>query len=105
MQNGTVNDINYIDNYEEWIITNLWNKYSVNHYAEIKPIHYFIENQARLNPNNIAIVHVIPTLVLLFPIKSSGAIFSNLYGLMFWSLFAFSYGFLLRAKNTHKNLF
>jgi hypothetical protein len=54
---------------------------------------------------NIAIAHVIPTLVLLFPIKSSGAIFSNLYGLMFWSLFAFSYGFLLRAKNTHKNLF
>ena len=54
---------------------------------------------------NISIAHVIPTLVLLFPIKSSGAIFSNLYGLMFWSLFAFSYGFLLRAKNTHKNLF
>jgi O-antigen ligase len=54
---------------------------------------------------NIAMVHVIPTLVLLFPIKSSGAIFSNLYGLMFWSLFAFSYGFLLKTKNTHKKLF
>lgn len=54
---------------------------------------------------NIAMVYVIPTLVLLFPIKSSGAIFSNLYGLMFWSLFAFSYGFLLKTKNTHKKLF
>jgi len=50
-------------------------------------------------------IYFVPFLVLLFPIKSSGAIFSNLYGLMFWSLFAFSYGFLLRAKNTHKNLF
>jgi hypothetical protein len=53
----------------------------------------------------LALTYTVPTLVLLFPIKSTGAVFSNLYGLMFWSLFAFSYGFLLRAKNTHKNLF
>jgi hypothetical protein len=53
----------------------------------------------------LSLAYAVPTLVLLFPIKSTGAVFSNLYGLMFWSLFAFSYGFLLKAKNTHKNLF
>jgi hypothetical protein len=71
----------------------------------IKLIFKFIQLQVKKNVNKnniyfkIAMAFTIPFLVLLFPIKSSGSIFSNLYGLMFWVLFAFSYGFLLKCRN------
>jgi O-antigen ligase len=70
----------------------------------IKLIFKFIRLQIKKNiyKNDIyfkiAMAFTVPFLILLFPIKSSGSIFSNLYGLMFWVLFAFSYGFLHKCK-------